>query len=329
MKYLILLFIVYCSTAQAQQELNFNVTYNSIKREVNVYFPKDIDTTKKFGAIIGLHGFGMTGKQYRDILKPIADNYGLATFCLDGKGDRHDDDLNGNEILILNELRLHVDQRYDIDSCQVFLTGFSYGGRETMYMGLANIENYAGLIPFSPGIQSAADANNQFAIPWAAPFHFNESEKIPTCICYGLNDIGFKSPIESFIKTLNSNNAMDTVIARSGVGHTLFYPQFLSDFGKCLGFIERNPKSKCAVEPVKTSFSEINSPSEVLSIRSFEHFIVTSKNVEFIEVLSMEGNVLLSKPTTGRIQTELPPGVYVVRAFGSNNRISTQRIALW
>ena len=236
----ILLFLLFPMVALGQQTGDFDrqVGIMNTQRSMSFHVPNDYDPANSYPLIIGLHGFSMSGGMMRNILKGIAQNRNAILVCPDGNGNRHDDEFNGAEIDLVEYTLDSCKQWYNIDESQVYLAGFSYGGRETAYYGLRHYQWFKGLITFSVAIQSSADANNNLPIPWVNPFDYFNADSIPYCNCAGADDQNFIAEIQIFDQVLSTFQALDTLHIRNGVGHTMSYPEFEADFNACLHFID-------------------------------------------------------------------------------------------
>lgn len=240
----ILMLIISLSFCKAQVG-EFNVIQDGNVRQVSFYEPESLSDNEPMGMILALHGFGMDGDWMAEELIETAEQESLLVFSLDGNGDRHDDDYGGNEIYFIESVLDSAMAQYQIDTCNVFLMGFSYGGRETMYYGLTFPDRFTGLIGFSPAIQSEADVQNNLPIPWPNPFDYNNASEIPICIYYGADDAGWISDIQSFVSKLEESEGIVSAHAIPGVGHTFLYEDFNEDMHDCIEFIRSNSPSNC------------------------------------------------------------------------------------
>lgn len=306
----------------AQTTTSINVEFSGIQRWVNVYAPQG-SATDSVGLIIGLHGFGMSGQQFYNALYPavVGKDYILAS--IDGAGDRHDDDLLGNEIHVIQHTIDSVCKHFSVDKNRIILTGFSYGGREALYYGTTFHELFSGIIPFSAGIQNEADALNNFPLPWNQPYNFNVVDSLPICNCYSKQDAGFQYEISFFDSVLSIYNALDTVITTNTLGHTIYYPAFVSDFQECLDFIESHSARLVMSSAASNSFRKATSPAVY---RTEDGYVFNVDRFKTIEVYTLFGAKWLSGATPFLRYNQLPKGVSVAVVEDNHGKIFTYKL---
>lgn len=291
----------------AQSTTSINVEFSGIQRWVNVYAPQR-SATDSLGLIIGLHGFGMTGQQFYNALYPavVGKDYILAS--IDGAGDRHDDDLLGNEIHVIQHTIDSISHLFNVDKSRIILTGFSYGGREALYYGTTFHETFRGIIPFSAGIQNEADALNNFPLPWNEPYNFSAVDSLPICNCYSEQDLGFEHEISFFDSVLSSHNALDTVITTNTLGHTIYYPSFVDDFESCLEFIETN-SAQLVLSSSSSSLQQEGSSVKVYRSKEGYHFEL--EGFKKVHIYSLVGTPIFSSSSPLIYYHHLPKGVSI------------------
>lgn len=309
--------------AQQTGILERAIEFRGNNRNVSLFIPGDYNPSKKYQLILALHGFNQSSQQIRTVVQNALSDGQRIIICPDGNGSRHDDEFpdfeNGyrvtQEIELLHTVLDSAFQWYSIESGNVVLTGFSYGGRESIYFGLQNYFKFKGIIALSPAIQSLDDVNNQLPIPHPQPFQFKNTNKIPTCICAGEQDMNF---IE-FIKAFSDQIGNDTLILNSA-GHTTQYPGFDDDFTSCLDFIQRNAnKQSTGLSNLKVIDLSIypNPASDYLTVDfkqtfkgSVKIFSAQGRNY-FHQVVQAEDRIII--PTS-----HLTGGTYIIQFTTEN-----------
>lgn len=207
-------------------------------RLFSIALPDGYSSEQSYPLIVGLHGFNQNAEAWRTILKPLANSQQAIIICPDGKGDRHDDQYNGNEISIVQHAISIARSSFSIDTTRQYTVGFSYGGRETMYYGLANYAQFKGVIGIAAAVQSIADANGELPVPWANPFVFANAKHLPICVVKGELDERFNSFIDQFYKNVQKEQGRTFLRELQGVGHNVYeHSQFIVTLNECFAFI--------------------------------------------------------------------------------------------
>lgn len=307
---------------QAQIQTSMDVSFSGIERSVQVYVP-EINEGDSAGLIIGLHGMGMTGQDFYNALKPIAEEQGLILASIDGAGDRHDDDLLGDEVHVVSYTIDSLVNRYAVNRSKVYLTGFSYGGREALYYGTTFHELFTGIIPLSAAIQSKQDADNLTPLPWPEPFNYDAVDSLPICNCYSLEDDWFVNEISYFDTVLSIHQAVDTVINSNTLGHTIYYPSFSSDFRSCVQFID---KKQAALTGSTLGVSNIDSHSDFELIPTGIGYQIRLDGFKVVSVFDLLGReVFFSRSQMLRYE-EITQGLHFISAQNEQGEIFTQKI---
>ncbi len=207
-------------------------------RHFSVEFPSSFSFSSEYNIILGLHGMGQTETNMSQFLKPYTDYVNAVVVCPSGKGERHDDEFGGMEIEIAKYAVEKVKDMLNTGDNNVYLLGFSYGGREAMYYGLQNHDYFKGIIGLSPAIQSDDDANNNLPIPWANPFMFGNTVEIPICILDGKSDANFINSISTFYDNLMDNGGHMMHYTFADAGHDVTVSsEFDAKLKECFDFI--------------------------------------------------------------------------------------------
>lgn len=313
----------------AQKTGNFDTNYvmnslpfNGTARTLSLHVPTNYDPNLSYALVVGLHGFNQSSGTLRDKLSFLSNTMDLIVICPSGNGNQHDDEFNGDEINIVDEALNFAVNNYNIDGTSVYLTGFSWGGRESVYYGLDHYQDFKGIIPFAPAWQSISDANNGFAYPWSQPFNYVNGKNIPTCICVGDADATFYNAIQQGYSNMVAAGANVSINVIPGVGHTLNFTTFEQEYMECFEAVNTvvgmaslpentvgismypNPTSghftiKMREETHKGAPAKLrifNAVGETIMVKDFQYEIVIDPGfrpgIYIIEISNEEGQVL-------------------------------------
>jgi hypothetical protein len=175
----------------------------------------------KYPLIVGLHGCGVSGMEYRNTLKQLSDSLNAIILCPDNYYSQF---LEPQKQLLIKSIEASIEE-YNIDSNSVYLTGFSCNGYVTYDWGLGEIYKFRGIIPFN-------------AFLWdVQPTTFNFKSKMPTCICSGTDDDNFEDNQQAYFN-LMANNGLVYFNPMQGINHTTDFPTFTSEMLKCFHFFD-------------------------------------------------------------------------------------------
>lgn len=270
-KYLLLPILLFSvETFMAQKTGIYDTSYNVIiapfnntTRKFTLKVNNNYTSSKKYALFIGLHGMGETSNIIVGDYGFLTDSMDAILICPDGMDisqSRHDNQYTGNEVNIIEESINFAKKNYNIDSNSIYIMGFSYGARISLYYGLSKKDIFRGIISVSTGYQSIADANNNLALPWSKPFNYKNGKDIPTCFCIGAADATFYPFVNQGYKNMIDSGAIVLKIESAGVGHTPLYPNYSKDIMTCLRFINQNK----SVSPPQSNFinQRINSTKD-------------------------------------------------------------------
>ena len=185
------------------------------------HVPTSYNSLKKYPLIIGLHGCGGTGEDYRNTLKPLSDSLDAIVLCPDNSYSQF---IYSQKQVILKSIEF-TRASYNIDTTSIILTGFSCNGYVTFYWGLESIYKFRGIIPFNAFLYDIQ------------PNTFNYKSKIPTCICSGTADDNYPDNQQVFNYLLN-NGGIGFFNAMEGINHTTDFPSFTSEMLECFKFFD-------------------------------------------------------------------------------------------
>jgi S-formylglutathione hydrolase len=136
--------------------------------QYDVLFPKNYkDSDRKFPLMLFLHGGGPnnhlhlknTGPQIRSMWekKIVPEMVVVTPFCERCFYMDYKDGSQRWESFIINELLPHLKNKFQLipDSDRTFIGGISMGGMGSLRMGLKNLDKFAAIVAFEPGIEPA------------------------------------------------------------------------------------------------------------------------------------------------------------------------------
>lgn len=255
--------------------------FNGISRSVAFSVPSDYNASKNYTLIIGLHGCGNSEINFRNALSTIADSLNAIVMCPNSGLSSINDEFNGREVEILNSIYDTLNRRYNIDTKNIYLTGFSCNGREAIPIVLEKKTNipFAGVIAYAPAINS----------PNINGTSYHQTAVSPLCICMGDQDFFYtQQPFYfSFIDSLNSRSATYKENIMPFVGHSTNHPKFNEFMLDCFDYVS-------AQTTIGTSL--IQSPKEFYSLHriSDSQFRLISKSTSPINfaLINLEGRMI-------------------------------------
>lgn len=283
-----------------------NSPFTDDTRLFSIALPDGYSPEHSYPLIIGLHGFNQNAEAWRTILKPLANSQQAIVICPDGKGDRHDDQYNGNEISIVQHAIDIARSSFSIDTTRQYVVGFSYGGRETMYYGLAHHTQFKGIIGVAAAIQSIADANGELAVPWANPFVFANAKRLPICVIKGELDERFNSSIDQFYQNVQKEQGRTLLRELPGVGHNAYeHSQFIRTLDECFAFINANVQQTILRAPADGANNQSHKLQlqwhAIASAEMYDVAISTNKNFTGTDVMqySVSSNEIVPDALVG------------------------------
>jgi len=211
----------------------------SVSRTFSYYVPPSYNPANGYKLIVGLNGIGTgTSSGFRDEIQNLSDSLNAIIVCPDGGADKkHNSEFGGAEINIINYAIDTTTCWYSIDTNQIYLTGFSWGGGTTLKYGLDKIYNFKGIIPFN-------------AYNWLTTLSYNYASDMITCICVGTSD-GNYSTILQVANNLQSAGATYFLNEMPGIGHTTNFPAFEAEMMECFNFIDSSsPDTSVGIKPI-------------------------------------------------------------------------------
>ena len=222
------------SKSQNDTTFDTQILFKGEYRILSVHVPKLTNNAIEYKMFIWLHGMGdnssdfMTGLLQNRLLD-FLDN--TVIVIPDGGNDQGRDFYTptGDEDFIRVSMEW-IKAKYPIDSSNIFLGGFSMGGRSALKYALDNPGKFRGLLLNTPAIQGIKESNNLLNFK----FKFENSKDIPMAITNGASDIIYVNPIDTLYKNLIEHNCKVIKYTFVGMGHQIPGPTYLKP---CFDFL--------------------------------------------------------------------------------------------
>ena len=279
---LIYIGVLSVQTSFAQQTGSFDRTINFSGNPdwtLSYYVPANYNVANKYKLIISLHGLGDTPQNMRDIdaywgqdsgtnfyNAIIVCPYGGAYSGGDSTAD-YSDFWTTCDTSIITRCITDAMSAYNIDQDDIYLTGFSIGGRAALRYGLLNYKRFRGLELWSPAIQSMDEVNNltSFTYVW------QNGQYIPITISVGgVGDYGII--LSAAYQYLFDAGALVNFQIYYGLPHN--GPKDVRDYVSEFNYLDSNADSYAMND---AEISNIASPFEEVCGASFAP-IVTIQN---------------------------------------------------
>lgn len=311
MKYIIITiilvfpFIIQCQdTGSFQKTISFDKDDYTYTRTLYYYVPEDYDATQAYKLVVGFRGGPHSNAgQFRDQLTFLADSLDAIVLC-----PENIDHFDVDEGLVKQLFNYSVDttsMMYNIDPAYIYLTGLSFGGRHAIRVSMdiddGEIPNIRGVIPF------AAGRNSQLV-----PDYEEIDQFAPACICIGLSDAQvFKTVSNTIHNEINANAGKSFLNEITGVGHTVAFSTYPTEFMKCIKYIESQYEisntddldvSKITISP--------NPASNIITIEG-----LNLRGVFKVEIYNMIGEMLYNRYHLSKEiwVDNLSPGTYFLK----------------
>lgn len=183
-------------------------------KKYSLYIPSGYTPGMESAAMVCLHPLNTRrwdGRAWRDTLIRFAEINDLMLICPDGGSDgRIDDPIDTAFTSFLVDSMFRA---YDIDEEQLYVMGFSWGGRATYTYGLSNINRFAGLMIIGAAINGLNEVGSLT----------ENAARHNIAIIHGSND----SPNVRFYPVRDALIEDDACVydtLMSGIGHTIDFP---------------------------------------------------------------------------------------------------------
>lgn len=211
---------------QAQQTGSFNASINFMgqQRTLAMYVPTNYNSAQSYRLLVGLHGFGSNGAALLNSL--ISPGRHWQTWltqtifiCPDGSSEGNHYSPAGYEDIIQESID-YAESHYHIDTTDIILEGFSFGGRSALKFGLDHYQEFKALLLNTPAIQGVTDAIATIPI-LGGDFAYQNASHLPIYITLGADDLPYVPPVDSAFEKLVAQNGIVRYFIIPGLDHDI------------------------------------------------------------------------------------------------------------
>ncbi len=214
-----------------QTSIDQTFTYQSASRSYSIRVPQSYNASKPMKLMVGMHGNGWSSLQWRNELMSFTDSCDMLLLCPDGQGNVLDD--TAMTTVLIDSMK----NWYNVDTNEIFICGFSNGGKAVYTYGLDHPDLYAGYMPIG-AFTDISDLTSSRKL--------NAIDK-PFAIVHGANDFPQTRFYPSRDSLLNYTTKMcDTLLV--GVGHQANFPNNTEVFIELFKCLESNLDTVFKVE---------------------------------------------------------------------------------
>lgn len=124
------------------------------KRDGLIYVPKNYNKAKPAALAVMLHGAGGNAEHGLSLIRKYADENNIIILAPESRAATWDiiaGDSFGPDVIFINQALALAFERYNIDTSQIAIGGFSDGASYALCIGLSNGDLFNNIIAFSPG----------------------------------------------------------------------------------------------------------------------------------------------------------------------------------
>lgn len=203
---------VFAGSLVAQERIDGTVNFQTDPRKkFSLYIPSSYDASTPNAAFLALHPWNTArwnARTWRDTLSHFAEVNGLILIAPDGGLDGQVDDQI--DTAFATYLLDSMNMAYNINQDEVYVIGFSWGGRTTYTYGLSNADRFAGYIPIGAAINGTSEIMDIV----------NEAKDEKFYIIHGSNDRPGTRFTPARRALMNEEACVEDTLL-SGVGHTI------------------------------------------------------------------------------------------------------------
>jgi predicted esterase len=250
----IFLYLVFNVNAQNTGRFQKTIMINNEERVLEYAVPIHYNESTNHSLLVALHGCtGIPGTAgtFRNSFAFLTAHYNMIVVCPNAIASMVMDD----DIIIASvEDAL---ENYNVDSNQVYITGFSCNGHVSIKNTTNKLYNWNGIIPYNAG----------FNLGYLSTGVLDFEHNIPTCICIGSVDPSFELTNRykdslAYYGTPHYYNEMP------GIGHTIYFPEFESEIMECINWFEDSI----------VNVNSIEIDNNLIQITAFENTIEINAN---------------------------------------------------
>jgi len=318
MKANFLITFLICSCLCSAQTLITEVCpfQNDPQKFYSAYIPTSYDANEPNKAIIGFHPFNTSrwdAESWRDTLVTFAESVHAILICPDGGADgKVDDNIDTAFTRVILE---KMKSQYNIDEDQLYLCGFSWGGRAAYKYGLHRPGMFQGNLITGAAVNGTNEVNG--VLPNAAGENYY--------LIHGSNDnLNTRHTIIS--NALIDRDACVESNILQGVGHTIDYPnrnQILKDGFDYL--VENN----CLTSHIKL----VNKAKEISIFpnpsRGSIQFRTEIEELQIEKIFDANGSQVAFEQFGDKLNIfNLFPGLYILHFKAEDGKRYSKRIIL-
>jgi len=316
--FLFFIFFTISLTIQGQDRIDGTFAFQTDPaKKYSIYIPSSYDESIPNSMMVGLHPFNVSrwdAESWCDTLIQFAETNNLLLVCPDGGADGKIDDSIDTAFTTTIIDSMH--QWYNIDFSQIYLMGFSWGGKTCYSYGLRNIDVFAGIMPIGAAISGASELNGIVENATGKPFY----------LVHGAND----SPQSRFypaIESLEENDACVESQLLTGVGHTIDFPNRNTILTEAFMWLE-----EIICTPSQNDNSNIANSIQFFPNPSLLNNPITIKGIQeptTIRIIDLSGTTIYTTVLSegGTINPKPIRGVYFIEITGSTRKY-IQRILI-
>ena len=260
-----------------------SVTVAGKSRTFIYYVPSTYDSTKKYDVMVCLHGLGDKIANYStNTATEFEKTFQNTIFIYAETVPKYNDYYYPiGAIDIISSSYQLVNKNYNIDTSQILLQGFSFGGRCALKYGLEHPNKIKGLLLNTPAIQGMKELKNKSAVGFT--FKYDNAQKMPIFMTVGTADDTYIGENDSLFHVLVENNAQVNLVKVKGMGHNI---PTLSKYSNILFNNQLNNKALIRnAEIIQAKNSRLNCSSSInlkYLIRNFGNTDLSSIDFNYV-----------------------------------------------
>lgn len=321
-----------------------NETIGNQTRQMYLSVPNDYNSSDSYTLIIAFTGLGDHPYNYvTNINYMVTDDYygGNVIIASPYDGPNDSEDLGstsyfytpGEDDGIVPAVINAVSQNYNINHEQVYIQGFSMGGKSALMHGLRHHDLLAGMFLFTPAFVDSYDIKNIPGTPnndYGVSYDYENASQIPACYIVGAQDYYSQNPDTPYVALVEigfnwyENQGGNGLFFKiPGMLHTLPAQTYVR---QCWDFFQENNTSKQKIQANNENLIIYPNPSSGI-------FNIEINNISKIEIINIAGKTAFVYDNTNKSKktsidlSHLSSGVYFANISTKNN-IITKKIIL-
>lgn len=345
------LLLALCFNCDAQTRIDSTLAFQTDpSKDFGIFIPSSYDENEPAKLMVAMHPWNTSrwnSESWCDTLIVFAETNNLFLVCPDGGSDGQISDPIDTAFttLLIDEMQ----NWYNIDSSNIFLMGFSWGGQVTYSYGLNNTNVFKGFMPIGAAINGTNEFNNVLS----------EAEDQRFYLVHGSTD----SPNTRYYPALDSitnNNACVNSLLMPGVGHTIDFAnrnEILSEAFTWLDTVSCGPMIIDTTDmPIDTTGMNMDTtnmdtlvnildiefasdnialyPNPVLNMKMFTIALNNSATIlKSVLIYNLRGQLIIERNQNLKSHQlsidGLPTGEYIVKVITENNLHYFERLMVF